>query len=137
MYLDAQIRITSYNVCYTKLLRLAGFACLHILKQAGQSNTKIPHVVEIISRPDGVSAHRTNLRMHNVIPDIVQQNGVVFYDRGNRRITSYNVCYTKLLRALLSKVRSGYLMMEFARLIEVIENFPLADSDREESDESG
>jgi len=45
--------------------------------------------------------------------------------------------YFRQMYALLSKVRSGYLMMEFARLIEVIEAFPLADSDSEESDERG
>ena len=66
-------RITSYNVCYTKLLRL-------------------PRRIDIPARP--VGRERVCFNAHRVFnPRSVSQ---LF------RITSYNVCYTKLLREELA-----------------------------------
>ena len=67
---DAQERrITSYNVCYTKLLRVGiRFAALLDGRQLGHAGQEVLSLT--------------------VVPALTQE----------RRITSYNVCYTKLLR---------------------------------------
>ena len=75
-------RITSYNVCYTKLLRLgetdlARVAVRHVRGVALVARQHVPHAVRqarerVVERQAGVAAQA--------------------------RITSYNVCYTKLLR---------------------------------------
>ena len=85
-------RVTSYNVCYTKLLRprrrdaLLGRADLvrpaGALPADGGGQSLIKHIVEISRRPEFVGK-------------------VIFlenYDMELARVTSYNVCYTKLLR---------------------------------------
>ena len=62
-------RITSYNVCYTKLLRGGLDSCINLFQVGFQdSHCPLYHLV---------------LRHEEIIPS---------------RITSYNVCYTKLLR---------------------------------------
>ena len=67
-------RITSYNVCYTKLLR---------------GSMVVPATSETIERSSPTSALRREL-----LPVLT---------RPISRITSYNVCYTKLLRFLSKK----------------------------------
>ena len=75
------IRITSYNVCYTKLLRARTVKIFMVL------------VYDFRNRPWEM----------NVFQNIVPGLGMAFDDfmllvGQNGRITSYNVCYTKLLR---------------------------------------
>ena len=75
-------RITSYNVCYTKLLRCIPSWTVAISRQAATASGELAAMARasfsVSSR--SVSAGRT--RLTSPI----------------RRITSYNVCYTKLLR---------------------------------------
>ena len=122
-------RITSYNVCYTKLLRI-------VLVQEGSLVTAFEGLMEITGEPAGVRAQRQGSCLetgsdHGTLFDFGEFHGdktgdvenkkprvQVEGDRGlgeggigNRqrlealqallvayRITSYNVCYTKLLR---------------------------------------
>ena len=73
--LMASIRITSYNVCYTKLLR----------EQTRLSDHSGPHY-------DGRSADGLPVQPGG------EKQGRDIQAVRNHRITSYNVCYTKLLR---------------------------------------
>ena len=114
---SAEIRITSYNVCYTKLLRvlLGGLVLSHWVLDL------------VVHRPDlpllpGV-ATKVGLGLWNsvaatmVVEGLIFIGGVWLYQRATEavngkgrwgflglvaflRITSYNVCYTKLLRPL-------------------------------------
>ena len=70
-----QRRITSYNVCYTKLLRV--FNTLTGFKYIGEKMNQFDETGE-----------------HTYLFGYEESYG---YLAGNR-ITSYNVCYTKLLR---------------------------------------
>ena len=71
---DTRARITSYNVCYTKLLRLALRA--------------------------GLAAHFPDETMQVEQLEILDflRTHPPFCELPEDRITSYNVCYTKLLR---------------------------------------
>ena len=76
-------RITSYNVCYTKLLRLMKLA------------SDIPSVTTERSRSLSELLYLTAAgisELDHIEYQLNQENSV--------RITSYNVCYTKLLRLL-------------------------------------
>ena len=77
---DLACRITSYNVCYTKLLRYSS-------------------VGEIKSAQD---VPRFGLKTAFMSNSFSVYKAEVFFELGcfpnNTRITSYNVCYTKLLR---------------------------------------
>ena len=72
--LPAADRITSYNVCYTKLLRAEGVV--------GRVGLEVL-VAELEQAAD-------------ILEDQVERRNQQQGDAG--RITSYNVCYTKLLR---------------------------------------
>ena len=72
-------RITSYNVCYTKLLRL------HIVQGVAQRCGRIGQIGDAAERPQGVERPERGIQHPG---GGIQQP----------RITSYNVCYTKLLR---------------------------------------
>ena len=88
IYVALELRITSYNVCYTKLLRSRVFACARldlVLCQDVCADLR-DHVGALdVSAITLRSAHELLLEDH---------------DSGGTRITSYNVCYTKLLRAV-------------------------------------
>ena len=73
VYKEKTGRITSYNVCYTKLLRWA------LLLQGAQ----------------GVGKSYFGNVMQMILGELVRNL------EPTARITSYNVCYTKLLRCLL------------------------------------
>ena len=94
-----RIRITSYNVCYTKLLR----------GRRGRPG-RVPGTA-------GTLAHRARLEDvggaaraadHGLgLEDVVVARAHVEADGTGNRITSYNVCYTKLLRNPLDLCGSG------------------------------
>ena len=69
-------RITSYNVCYTKLLR-------EIKEKFGDT------IYEIVN---GVT------KINEIYYDTFEEKQSENYRKLIIRITSYNVCYTKLLR---------------------------------------
>ena len=81
----ASLRITSYNVCYTKLLRLpsAPQGQAPDLTYAAENSVHAVVHVKVISK-ENVTTYSNP-----------------FYD-WFYRITSYNVCYTKLLRRRIS-----------------------------------
>ena len=104
-------RITSYNVCYTKLLRAFG-GLFHVHAHEGAQ------AVVDDARGDGQAAHAETFieRRYGLEPSGPLGDGGVdgeqalfqarLVDRMGR-ITSYNVCYTKLLRARRSPARSA------------------------------
>ena len=75
--IDNDIRITSYNVCYTKLLRT-------------DPNSKDWRDWPYIPGDAAMEAPDGYYRILGRIDDVINNNDI--------RITSYNVCYTKLLR---------------------------------------
>ena len=108
-------RITSYNVCYTKLLRaflfgdilavgkadllLIGGAGALILAGVGLLWRKLLAVAvhEELARVEGIDVTRVQLAFMLLLALVVS---VAMKVVGALRITSYNVCYTKLLRHL-------------------------------------
>ena len=93
-------RITSYNVCYTKLLRV--LAVFFMLWSLGVVTLR--RILRIRRKSDlgFVSAH---LGLWIILfagtmgaPDVLQFRMQLKLNEPTNRITSYNVCYTKLLR---------------------------------------
>ena len=83
--LFSSFRITSYNVCYTKLLRRIQTIARDCDPQVEISLETYQNIL-IIHVPEGtVKPYRCN-------------KGFFIRSGANSRITSYNVCYTKLLR---------------------------------------
>ena len=82
-------RITSYNVCYTKLLRQKE-ASNYILKVL-ESDDKFVVDSLMFWRNQNISAFSVTVDRNRNTWDNLKTSG--------HRITSYNVCYTKLLRA--------------------------------------
>ena len=78
-------RITSYNVCYTKLLRMHEESLRHeeYMQASQQHHEKITKILEI------VVDDKTDKNVKQELIELLN------------RITSYNVCYTKLLRDML------------------------------------
>ena len=76
-------RITSYNVCYTKLLRLFGVG-----PRYSGSPEEIGKHIDWPATPDKV--------LPGVTIGVAKKKGTNSVNLA--RITSYNVCYTKLLR---------------------------------------
>ena len=81
-------RITSYNVCYTKLLRLDGTEDVKIVLEGANKAYS--------------SKNTENKSYRDYWKDLISLNqGEIYisnFDLNIDRITSYNVCYTKLLR---------------------------------------
>ena len=89
-------RITSYNVCYTKLLRLGlvltdrhgEAAADNVAKNVVEDEVEVlgvgPFLFQEVDRRDDTAAGAADARLRTA--------------RLDARITSYNVCYTKLLR---------------------------------------
>ena len=117
------IRITSYNVCYTKLLRLSSTKGPHGGFGLGKPTSEIAliDIVEIIDGKDvftncliGLQSCKSNHKEGHACPVHDQYAGIrqQLFDffssetigliiskmKDKSRITSYNVCYTKLLR---------------------------------------
>ena len=101
-------RITSYNVCYTKLLRGINSSPHytiaeenHLINYLLQGNS--PKVLEsfnkIIDNNTKYNLSENSLKelylqFYNTAIRVINRKNLNIYDR----ITSYNVCYTKLLR---------------------------------------
>ena len=102
------IRITSYNVCYTKLLRGLVPGDIEFLKQCRELCTKNGALLIFDEVMSGFRASLTGA--HGVVDikaDIITFGKVIgagmpvgafASSKEIIRITSYNVCYTKLLR---------------------------------------
>ena len=89
-------RITSYNVCYTKLLRPKLLKKIETMNAAGEKR-----VIRTWSRASTIFPQMVGhtLAIHDGrrhVPIYITENMV-------GRITSYNVCYTKLLRFNIEK----------------------------------
>ena len=94
-------RITSYNVCYTKLLRdNAPTVGDQIVLDGTSEDTSIVITADQLlagaKDVDGDTLSVTNL---TVSPE---QGSLEYNEENGTRITSYNVCYTKLLRAMVA-----------------------------------
>ena len=96
-------RITSYNVCYTKLLR-AKF----IEDVSYDFSEKILLINDLNSADEAYDLFKTGLPAIECVPSAIAtflrtdtfKDGMISCVNagGDTRITSYNVCYTKLLR---------------------------------------
>ena len=93
-------RITSYNVCYTKLLRAATKGVVKTMAKMGISTIQSYRGAQIFEAvglaPELGEKYftRTASRIGGIGLDTVAEELLA-----RHRITSYNVCYTKLLRA--------------------------------------
>ena len=88
---NGSIRITSYNVCYTKLLRLTPGQTYYFTMKTWDVAGNVSTISDMVSAvASGDSAD----------PDFGGVNWAAAGDESAtiNRITSYNVCYTKLLR---------------------------------------
>ena len=84
-------RITSYNVCYTKLLR--------VLSVNVYNDTAYVNLSEDFKNAcQGISSKAEMLLVYAIVNTVTAMDGI-------NRITSYNVCYTKLLRVLSASSR--------------------------------
>ena len=113
------LRITSYNVCYTKLLRTAllvgvgetiALAARHLysggLRRMIVANRSLDRARELAEEFSASAISLDALEVHLAEADIVVSSTasptpVITLQatrQALRRITSYNVCYTKLLR---------------------------------------
>ena len=103
-------RITSYNVCYTKLLRISkGYASFdyHI---SGYKPAKLVRL-DILLNGEMVDALSTLIHFDNAygfgrrmcekLKELIPRQQFDIAIQAAIRITSYNVCYTKLLRRSL------------------------------------
>ena len=92
-------RITSYNVCYTKLLRPG---CRWDEQRVAVRPTAEPHPLlvfkRVIKSPERCQHRQKNVNVIGERHHIDEPEPAV-----EPRITSYNVCYTKLLRAFCLK----------------------------------
>ena len=100
-------RITSYNVCYTKLLR-GGYEATKFIR-ADRKNQKLPIIAMTAHAMQGVEAECKAAGMNDYVSKPIDPQNLFSTilkwvkpkpaASGAARITSYNVCYTKLLRA--------------------------------------
>ena len=101
-------RITSYNVCYTKLLRLLNHFLETMEKEYSRRLIFTPQALDSLMRyswPGNVREMENLVERLSImvegeqidVSDIPPQ----FFVGSKPRITSYNVCYTKLLRSPL------------------------------------
>ena len=96
-------RITSYNVCYTKLLRdrWVKWVVPEVDFAADGKYFEIPATLVWSGKPDTWDPKNPSLNPGLTVS--IKDKG---QDLGVARITSYNVCYTKLLRSV--KIRLAY-----------------------------
>ena len=96
-------RITSYNVCYTKLLRYSRSVAMvkaWVIAKAESLKTRVAGVTKLF-RQEALQAiekaipANVGITLKHEQFNRYDSNAVAVYAT---RITSYNVCYTKLLR---------------------------------------
>ena len=90
-------RITSYNVCYTKLLRVINDLQKQqlALEAAHKSIVLLKNDNALPLNPNSNFIYMTGPLVSNTLSLVGNYNGI----NSDIRITSYNVCYTKLLRS--------------------------------------
>ena len=105
-------RITSYNVCYTKLLRPLHYLLLRdnflalVMTSGNLSDEPIAFddadaVARLSGLADAFLVHdrRIEIRTDDSIARVMAGKALLLRRSRGYRITSYNVCYTKLLRS--------------------------------------
>ena len=103
---DVDGRINSYNVCYTKLLRIQdapveGRRHLRAPRSRSPDHFRdVPRAVLRISRVDTLRGEGKEDVLAHREPLLLEHRHEKFVGRPRIRITSYNVCYTKLLRRM-------------------------------------
>ena len=117
-------RITSYNVCYTKLLRWAcprrrypGVHCLRVYGIRKHEDNNISPYWQTYPDTDGDQSR------HEKILSVVCPADS---HRVRPRITSYNVCYTKLLRWFSDKMKRGYAFLNKGIAYQYMRNYSLS-----------
>ena len=93
-------RITSYNVCYTKLLRRASINLYKAAKaRAYLRGNDFVTPLDVADTVRGVLRHRMVLNYKAEAANVTADDLIgTIMQTIKLRITSYNVCYTKLLR---------------------------------------
>ena len=104
--IEDSIRITSYNVCYTKLLRANEYPKL--VEELVPNLLSLGVVMRVLQNllREGVSVRDIRTILETLAdwapvvqdPDQLTEHVRAVLARSISRITSYNVCYTKLLR---------------------------------------
>ena len=109
----AEYRITSYNVCYTKLLRkstlanrLVGDGLVPLHSALGRHEDERRNLAFAESSQHVVYTDLVALdaERHEQVPGRIHVALVGMEADDANRITSYNVCYTKLLRPAMAAV---------------------------------
>ena len=114
---ESNIRITSYNVCYTKLLRsgdenhevrksdendiFADSSDTGFIKTGADEDKNRSFIENAVSSKEGLIEHLLwQARMSAESEHLYQiyEEFITSLNEDGFRITSYNVCYTKLLR---------------------------------------
>ena len=93
---DDLFRITSYNVCYTKLLRDVGMYMKELEMLAEAENLTFIHTDTAAYKGTHVNGF---MKMTSAIAKLAEPSSAETGNTIQSRITSYNVCYTKLLRS--------------------------------------
>ena len=86
-------RITSYNVCYTKLLRIMNAGFMVIASLLAVALLAVGLTVPQLFLVTGLMNAAVAFYIYGLVPEFLLR-----FACWALRITSYNVCYTKLLR---------------------------------------
>ena len=109
------LRITSYNVCYTKLLRIDYRTGDLRLRWKHDGETRITYAMDPVDTNEVAEARKG--REESIERGEIPRGGPPMLSGAARdsimdlllRITSYNVCYTKLLRSPRASLVSPWI----------------------------